>query len=474
MKIILPSIVLLISVANLNAQCWKTVSGGGGHTLAIKIDGTLWAWGWNEYGQVGDGSFTNKPYPIKIGTATDWKIVSAGNYHSLAIKNDGTLWGWGRNIYGQAGDGTYNDRNTPAQIGTATNWKDISGGGLHSLALKTDGTLWAWGTQYENGNYYGILGTGGMINETQPVQVGIANNWKNISAGYIFSLAIKSDGTRWAWGSNNGGYLGDGGTYPYQATPLQIGTETDWVICASGYAHTLAQKTNGSLWSWGLNYAGQLGDGTNTHHPSPIQVGTDIDWKIFAGATWHSIALKNDGTIWTWGRNIAGELGDGTYNPSLIPKQIGTSNNWRTVESGHIHSLAIDNNGDLWTWGYNEFGGIGDSTFVNKPSPIKLPCGNLLPPPPPPNAVDSSCRLEVQTKLWPNPVSNVLIVDKNPTLCKVTMDLYNSVGQLIIKGRNIQDGHNEIALLNLAAGIYYYKFISNEKSVLTGSIFKYY
>src|SRR3990170_1798433 len=236
------------------------IAAGSYHTLAIKSDGTLWAWGYNYSGQLGDGTTSNKTTPVQIGTGTNWSQIAAGGYHSLAIKSDGTLWAWSGNSFGQLGDGTSRDyKTTPVQIGTGTNWSQIAAGDYHTLAIKSDGTLWAWGY-----NSYGQLGdgaSGGGNYKTTPVQIGTGTNWSQIAAGGYHTLAIKSDGTLWAWGGNSFGQLGDGTSSDYKTTPVQIGTGTNWSQIAAGGYHTLAIKSDRTLWAWG-NYYGQLGDAT--------------------------------------------------------------------------------------------------------------------------------------------------------------------------------------------------------------------
>jgi alpha-tubulin suppressor-like RCC1 family protein len=208
---------------------WKQVSYGGNHVAAIKTDGTLWAWGDNSSGQLGDGTNATRSTPRQEFTSsTNWKLVSAGGAHTLAIKTDGTLWAWGSNSFGQVGDGTNASRSTPRQVGTATNWKQVSAavGNNHSLAITNSGTLWAWGN-----NSNGQIGdnTAGLTSRSTPRQVGTATNWKKCArADSSSSIAIKTDGTLWAWGDNAYGQVGDNTASNSRSTPRQIGTETNW------------------------------------------------------------------------------------------------------------------------------------------------------------------------------------------------------------------------------------------------------
>ena len=184
---------------------FTVVDGGGSHSIGLKSDGTLWAWGDNTFGLLGNGTNTDTNTPVQIGTDTNWMAISGGFGHTIALKSDGTLWAWGRNDEGQLGDGSSTDRNTPVQIGTATNWTAISAGSQHTIALKSDGSLWAWGY-----NDDGQLGDGSSTDRNTPVQIGADTNWTAISAGGYHTIALKSDGTLWAWGYNNEGQLGNG------------------------------------------------------------------------------------------------------------------------------------------------------------------------------------------------------------------------------------------------------------------------
>jgi alpha-tubulin suppressor-like RCC1 family protein len=350
--------------ASLYSQCWQIVSAGSSHTLAIKPDGTLWAWGFNGDAQLGDGTTTEKSNPIQIGTASDWKAVSAGNNHSLAIKTDGTLWAWGDNFWGQLGDGSFgNHRIVPTKIGTATNWEFICAGLGFSLAIKTNGTLWGWGD-----NFYGQLGISTVA--FVPTQIGTGTDWSSISAGGNHTLAIKVDNTLWASGYNAAGQLGDGTTIDKNVF-TKIGTGTNWKTVEAGYDFSLALKTDGTLWSWGDNYSGQLGDGTYTGKTIPSQVGTASNWNSIDAGNNNSLALKTNGTIWSWGFKIGGVI-FGEDESRTTPTQLGTDSNWASITLGDYHSIAFKTDGTLWGWGNNTWGTLGNGTWVDESLPVIL------------------------------------------------------------------------------------------------------
>ena len=396
---------------------WQAVAAGGSHSLALKTDGTLWAWGNSTYGQYGDGSSgssTNRSTPAQVGTDTNWQAVAAGSFHSIALKTDGTLWAWGLNGNGQLGDDSQTQRITPVQIGTATDWLAIVAGGHHTLALKSNGTLWAWGEHTD-----GQLGDGSNTDRWTPTQIGSATNWTSISAGTDHSLALQSDGTLWSWGLNTGGQLGDGSSTS-RNSPMQLGSDSDWRTVAAGEKHSIALKTGGSLWAWGLNASGQLGDGSFLPSSSPLQIGTATDWQAISaasvhtsalrsdGSVWawgsdyyaqlasrsqpvsldaalgnqtviavaagflHSAVVKSDGSLWSWGDNRAGQLGDGSTTSRTSPVQVGTATNWLSVAAGSYYTLAIKSNGTLWAWGDNSSGALGDGSKINRSSPVQI------------------------------------------------------------------------------------------------------
>jgi alpha-tubulin suppressor-like RCC1 family protein len=350
-------------------SCIQAVSAGLYSSIVMKTDGSLWAWGDNNWGQLGDGTQSNfRNSPVKIGTATNWKTVLIGAEHTIAIKTDGTLWAWGKNYQGLLGDGTTTNRNSPVQIGTATNWETVFLGNtsLHTMALKTDGTLWAWGV-----NSDGQLGDGTTTNRLSPVQIGNATNWKSISLGYSYTVATKTDGTLWTWGNNSFGQLGDG-TTTNRSSPVQIGNATNWKSVSAGGLHNFAVKNDGSLWAWGYNNSGQLGDGTTTQRNSPVQIGTANNWASISPGAYYTVAKKTDGSLWAWGENSTGQLGDGTRINKYSPVQTGTDTNWASISAGYDHNLALKTDGSLWVWGANFKGYLGDGTTTRKISPMKL------------------------------------------------------------------------------------------------------
>lgn len=370
-----------------NGSGWASLSIEKFHAAAVKSDGTLWTWGMNNWGQLGDGTGIDRNAPTRIGTGSDWLAAAVGgssynvlstqitvvvtDSHTAAVKTDGTLWAWGRNQLGQLGDGTNIDKDMPARIGTDSDWAWVEAGGASTYALKSDGSLWAWGWNSE-----GQLGDGTTIDRNAPTRIGTDTDWAAVTAafGYTmdggFVLALKTDGTLWGWGRNDGGYLGDG-TNVDKTAPTRIGTDADWAQVSAGGGHTVAIKTDGSLWAWGSNWTGQLGDGTNVDKNTPTRIGSGTDWASAAAGSGHTLAAKTDGTLWAWGSNSAGQLGDGTRADKNTPVKIGAATDWSFIAAGTMDSLALKEDGDLWAWGRNNFGQLGDGTAW-KESPVQV------------------------------------------------------------------------------------------------------
>jgi alpha-tubulin suppressor-like RCC1 family protein len=254
---------------------WSKIGTGYQHNLAIKTDGTLWAWGANGSGQLGLGNTTNRSSPTQVGSLT-WIDCAGGIFGSFGIRSDNTLWTWGasQGDYGQSGTGTAAfSASSPVQIGALTNWLKIAAAQYSTYAVKTDGTTWSWGR-----GLTGRLGLGNTTYYSSPKQVGALTNWLSVSARYASAVAIKTNGTLWTWGDNSSGQLGLGNTTNY-SSPMQVGALTTWSFANAGYnSCCVALKTDGTLWAWGLNTSGQLGFGNTTSYSSPKQVGSKATW----------------------------------------------------------------------------------------------------------------------------------------------------------------------------------------------------
>jgi hypothetical protein len=292
--------------------------------------------------------------------------IAAGGPHSLAICSDGTVWAWGRNDYGQLGDGTYANRTIPTQVVGLRDVVAVAAGINHSLALRSDGTVWAWGN-----NFYGQLGDGSTINHPIPVRVYVPGNVIAIAAGDFCSFALCSDGSVWAWGLNNYGQLGDGTTIDH-ITPARVLGLGKIKAISTEFSHLLALRSDRTVWAWGWNEHGQLGDGTNMDRTTPVQVTGLSDVVAIAASFGHSLALRSDGTVWAWGDNRYGQLGDGTDTDRTAPVQVRNMSDVVSIASGLAHSLALRLDGSLWAWGLNNFGQLGDGTNTNRYSPVQV------------------------------------------------------------------------------------------------------
>ena len=335
------------------------------HGLCIREDGTMWGWGLGTSGQLGTGT-SNVSTPRQVGTDTDWAMVSNANAHTLAIKRDGTLWATGSNTSGELGTGNTATLSNFTRVGTDSDWKLVSCGSNSTLALKNDGTLWSTGN-----NSNGQLGIGTTSASLVFTKVGTDSDWKAVSSGTNHTIAIKKDGTMWGWGSNGSYQLANGSTTTNSPSPIQIGTDSDWkdVLCGTNF--TVAIKTDGTLWSWGLGTSGQLGHGSKSTIQSPTKIGTDSNWKSFSAGINHVLALKTDGTLWAWGNNGSGQLGDGSTVERVSPGKIGTESNWDSMSANNGMSYALKKDGTLWVWGVNNNYQLGLGSTGTQTAPIR-------------------------------------------------------------------------------------------------------
>lgn len=335
---------------------WTDLDVGNAFGLGLRANGTLWAWGNNNSGQLGDGTTTTRTAPVQIGFGRTWSAMAAGNSHGVAIATDGTLWTWGLNTNGQLGQGDTTQRSSPTQVGTANDWSRVSARGHFTIALKTNGELWAWGE-----NLYGQLGLGDTTQRNSPVRVGSDNDWAQIAGGSIHALALKTDGTLWAWGTGNSGRLGNGGTTT-SLVPVQVGTASDWTAISGGNANSAARKQDGSVWIWGSNSSGQLGDGSTTYKSTPQRFAPGNDWAGIQAGVYHTAAWREDGMVW-----VAGEgRGFSGVSPRALTPAASTAPAWAQLSGSGPHFHVVYNNGRLGGWGRNNRGALGDGSTADK------------------------------------------------------------------------------------------------------------
>lgn len=313
----------VLGADNMSCSVTGRIAAGLNHSLLLKYDGTVWAWGWNYYGQLGNGNNTDSSTPVVVTGLSNIVAISAGWFHNLAVKSDGTLWAWGRNNFGQLGNNSTTDQNVPIQVPNLSTVRFVAAGAYHSVAASWDDLL--------------------------------------------------------AWGYNADGELGDGSTNE-RHVPTQVSrTSGLWYYnvyaLAAGAYHTLAIGSGGQLWAWGANSRGQLGDGTTSAKNSPVQisVGEDGGVKAICGGLWHTMALDSDmAYVWTWGDNTYGQLGNGsTGGYNATPNHYWSSYNNQAISAGAAHNLAVANNGSVWTWGYNDHGQLGDNSTTTRSSPVQ-------------------------------------------------------------------------------------------------------
>lgn len=441
---------------NSFGQCWSKIASSPFHTVAIAANGTLWAWGSNSHGQLGTGSFSNSSVPVQVGTASNWVSIAVGSNFTVALRSSGlfgnsnTLWAWGINTYGQLGDGTLDNKNVPTQIGLNNKWTQISASPQHVMAINDTSTLfipgnktlWGWGR-----NVAGELGNGITPDQITPIQIGTATDWGQVSAGEFYSIAQKVDGRLFSWGSNFQGQLGINST-TNTTIRTQIGSDSDWSSnFVAGSSFTLAIKNNGTLWAWGLNSSGQLGNGSTTTSLLPIQIGTNNDWSKVDTGFAHTIALKTiDGAVYTWGNNNDGQLGIGTNVVSLSRNLIAY--NTTAISAGGNVGYLLKSEGVLQSWGNNVGGQLGNGTIVTSNNPTVITCPTSL-------GIKEQIGI-LNLIVFPNPTTNgSFSIQSEIPIQNVTA--YDILGKQIRVEKN-----NESYKINASNGIYTIKIIDSE------------
>jgi alpha-tubulin suppressor-like RCC1 family protein len=316
----------------------------------------MWLWGGNTYGQIGNGTCAIRSMPVRASRFTGTALFAEGLYYTIAARSDGSVWGWGNDKNGSLGNGRTANSSVPVQVIGLTDVVEVSAGGGQSLALKSDGTVWAWGY---NGN--GQLGNGTRLDSSFPIQVKGLVGVIAVSAGYTHSLALKSDGTVWAWGNNSFSELGPAvsSAERYRSLPVRVEGLTNVVSIAAGQHYSAALKSDGTVWSWGYNGEGRLGNGTQVESSIPVRAAGLTGVTAISVGLEHSLALKNDATVWAWGANRAGKLGNGSYTDSAVPLQVGGLTGVVAVAAGAYHSVALKNDRSVWSWGQASHGELG-------------------------------------------------------------------------------------------------------------------
>ena len=332
----------------------STVAGGTTHTLVVRTtDSTVWAWGVNSDGQLGDNTTTQRKTAIQTSGLSGVVAVAAGAKHSLALTSAGVLWAWGDNYYGQIGNANNTDQRLPVQVLTGVS--QVGAGDYHTIALKSDGSLWIWGANNE-----GQLGDGGTTNRNTPYQVTGLGLVNAIVGGGNHTLAIlAAGGSLKAWGKNTNGQLGDGSTYARATSPVSVAAVLNATSPAGGYAFSLARLFDGTLYAWGYNSNGQLGFGDTTQRSTPALLSTPTSVVAIATGGSHVLALLSDGSLVAWGHNTYGSVGDGSDTQRTSPVAVTGLSSLVAVGAGQYHSVAVTSAGAVWAWGRNNSAQLG-------------------------------------------------------------------------------------------------------------------
>jgi alpha-tubulin suppressor-like RCC1 family protein len=362
------------SLGVLKVSAGGTVDQNYSHTCAILSDHSMWCWGANSYGQLGDpalSTLSSEPtlLPNKVAGDHQWETFDTGEGHTCAIDTAGALWCWGADTYGQLGNNSsdFSAHATPIKVGVDSNWTGVTALAAHTCAIKSTGTIWCWG--------YGDtrLGLGAVGNQLVPVQVGSDNNWAAIDAGYQHTCATKRNGTLWCWGHMDPSYATQ---YEY---PTQIGTSTDngWVGAGGWNSCTITNTAAHTLRCYGVNGDGQGGTGSTDFLTDLTAVSGGGSWISAGLGHQHTCGVQANNTLWCWGYEGNGGLGG--VGDSLVPRAAGTDHLWTAVDSGPYHSCGITTGRDLYCWGLNNYGQVGDGTTTDRYAPVLVIDGADLP-----------------------------------------------------------------------------------------------
>lgn len=351
-----PQAYTLVPKTVTTSGAWNAVSASGNaSSCGLRSDGAVYCWGANYAGQLGAGDIVARYSPTALAAGGVWKSVVIGGNHACGIKNDDTLWCWGNNSSGQLGDNTGTDSLTPVAVAGGGTWKAVSTYGDTSCGIKSNDTLWCWGS-----NMMGQIGdnTSGT-DRFQPVSVNGGGTWKSVSAGSFSTCGIKTDDTLWCWGYNTWGGVGDGTTTSPRTSPTAVSGGGSWKQVSAGFA-SCGIKSDDTVRCWGLNTSGQVGDGTTTSpRTTPTTLSGGGTWKSVSTSGYSTCGIKNDDTLWCWGQNTSAQLGDGTTtSPRTTPTAVIGNTGWNKIYAGNTHTCGIRYN-QILCWGANSNGATG-------------------------------------------------------------------------------------------------------------------
>lgn len=357
-----------------NASTNIDVSTGHNYYLVLKKDGTVWAWGRNFAGQLGNGDYLPSATPNLVIGLDNIKEISIGDVHCLALDKNGTIWAWGNNSYSPFGDKYPSNPRIPVNLDYTDlqNVKDISAGSYYSLFLKEDGTVWGMGDGTN-----GVLGFSKYVGK--PKEIEYLSNIKSISAGDTYAMALREDGMVYSWGDNSSGQLGNG-TTTKSDTPSRMQNISNVKSISAKSTHSLALKEDGTVWAWGSNIYGQLGNGTTEDKLVPVQViglNSTHNIKSIVQIPYGSCAIGEDGNVWYWGKNIK-PLGEGTTENILTPVRSESFTDIESFFEMDEHALILKKDETILTWGYNIDGQLGDSRTICREIPHQLPACKLF------------------------------------------------------------------------------------------------
>lgn len=343
-----------LTIVSADTGASSQVNAGGQTTCQVTKEGTALCLGSNSYGQIGDGTRTDRLEPVQVGAVGEWRSISTSGATTCGIKVTGALFCWGMNNRGQLGNGGA-IRPNPTQVGTSTDWTQVAAGWMHTCAVTTTGALWCWG---ENSD--GQLGIGSRAQRTAPARVGTLQDWTSVTVGGWHSCGVRRDGSASCWGRNDLGQLGTGSTAT-QLSPALVKSTTPWDSLDATWSSTCGRTQDSQVQCWGLNDQGQLGDGSRTNRTAPVPLAVGRRWSTVSLGDAHACAVDLEGTGWCWGGNRYGQLGDGTERTTLKPVEVAGNRRWMGVDAGWMHTCALALDDTVQCWGNNERGQLARS-----------------------------------------------------------------------------------------------------------------